>query len=116
MKALRLLFLAIALVFGTAPLCAGQAAPPIVKAMADCSDLTGEGQAQHEGHGDPRSLACHSCVLSLGMLSALQTPGPQLTSSPAARAVTHLTSALIEPPTPPPRAAVSNSITTNKRR
>gem|GEM_PF-6008377 len=82
--------------------------------MADCGDMAADREGQHNEHREMGPLACHYCAVPLGKVLAMDPPAPLLTTDPDVLTVHHLTGALIEPPTPPPRLAIAYRNSTNQ--
>ena len=115
MKLLTLFLLAFALIFRAAPLCAAPAAALTAAAMSDCADMADDHDDKHDRQPQSASLACHTCAASLGTMVAFDLPVPWPAPMPDLQHASHLAGATIEPPTPPPRAANSESISTFQR-
>ena len=107
MKFLAACFLVTALIFRAAPVCASPTAADA--SMADCNDT-----ASHHDHGrgqkdEDAARACHACVSPHLASAMLYHPMP-FVAVPHVDAVTPVTDTIIEPPTPPPRAAIATII------
>ena len=101
MKLLAACFLAIALVFRAAPLCASPVTADAITAMPDCDD----GAAHHDESGQKEEgagRACHACVSPPAASAVFDHPMPP-TGSPISRVITRFAGRIAEPPTPPPR-------------
>lgn len=98
---------AVALLFGVAPLCAAPVGARPMAAMPDCASMTGASDTEHDSSRHDPPPACHTCATPLGMDIRFDPALPWASVLPVAKHIDQLTSAALEPPTPPPRGAES---------
>lgn len=115
MKLLTLFLLAFALIFRADPLCAAPAAAFPATAMSDCADMADDRDDKHNQQPQSASLACHTCAAPPGTVVAFDLPVQWPAPMPDLQHPSQMAGATIEPPTPPPRAANSESISTFQR-
>ena len=109
MKFLAACFLGVALIFRAAPICASPMAADAVVLMAECDDTTSHHGDERGQKGESAARACHACVWPPIASAVFYHPMP-LVAVLHVDAVTPVTGGLIEPPTPPPRAASATII------
>ena len=109
MKLLAACFLAIALVFRAAPLCASPVTADAVMTMSDCDDAAGHHGEKQNQNDDGAARACHACVSPPVASPVFNHPMPP-TSVPNNTVITRFAGRMAEPPTPPPRFETWNNL------
>lgn len=111
MKLLAACFLAIALIFRAAPLCASPVTADAVAGMSDCGDTVGHHDEERGQKGKDAARACHACV-SPPVFSSVFDHSMPPTAAPDIETIIRFASRMTEPPTPPPRFGSANHLST----
>ncbi len=110
MKSAVALIVALALAFGSGPLCAATAETPIQAVSMECGDMPGSGDRTRHHDAPDVARACHPCIFAAPTITTNLNAIGLGWVSPDIRSPQTLSGLKLEPPTPPPRQVVSGSV------